>query len=91
MVDRTIDEALAAATAASTRTDSIIAYAAGLKTQLDAALANVSIPPDVQAKINQIFDLDTADAVKVDAALNANVPPPVQSPPAPGPQAGMKR
>lgn len=90
MVDRTIDETLAAATAASTRTDSVIAYAAGLKTQLDAALANVSIPPDVQAKINQIFDLDTADAVKVDAALNANVPPPVQAPAPAAPLGGRR-
>ncbi len=76
MVDRTIDEALAAATAASTRTDSIIAFVSNLQAQLAAALANVSIPPDVQAKINQIFDLDTADAAKVDTALNTNVPPP---------------
>lgn len=72
----TIDETLAAVRAADTRTDSIIADRASLKTQLDDALKNVKIPPDVQDKIDAIFDLSTADAAKVDAALNANVPPP---------------
>ncbi len=74
MADRTIDETLAAVTAEDTRTDSIIAFVANLKAQLAAALANTTIPADVQAKINQIFDTSTADAAKVDAALNANVP-----------------
>lgn len=72
---KTIDEALAAVTAASTRTDSIIADRASLKQQLDDALANVTLPADVQAKIDQIFDIETSDAAKIDAALNANVPP----------------
>lgn len=76
MVDRTIDETLAAVTAEDGRTDSIIALVAGLKQQLATALSTVTIPPAVQTKINAIFDLSTADAAKVDAALNANVPPP---------------
>ena len=75
MADRTIDETLAAVTAADTRVDSIIADRASLKQQLADALSSVRIPPDVQAKINQIFDVSAADAAKVDAALNANVPP----------------
>lgn len=73
---RSIDETLKAVQDADTRVDSIIADRASLKAQLDAALANVNIPADVQAKIDSIFDISTADAVKVDAALNANVPPP---------------
>lgn len=76
MVDRTIDETLAVVTAEDTRIDSLIAFTDGLKQQLAAALANVSIPPDIQAKINQIFDLSAADATKLDTALNTNVPAP---------------
>jgi hypothetical protein len=72
MVDRTMDETLAAVTAADTRVDGIIEFSRGLKTRLDAALAGTTIPPAVQAKINQIFDLSTADATKVDAAIVAN-------------------
>lgn len=76
MAPRTIDEALAAVTDADTRTDSIIADRVSLKQQLADALANVHIPDDVQAKIDRIFDISTGDAQKIDAALNANVPPP---------------
>lgn len=76
MVDRTLDETLAAVTAEDTRVDSIIAFAAGLKDQLAAALAGTTISPALQAKINSIFDLSTASAAKVDTALNTNVPPP---------------
>lgn len=83
---RTIDEALAAVTAANTRVDSIIADRASLKDQLTAALAGTVITPETQAKIDSIFDISTSDAAKVDAALNANVPPP-----APGPQSGKLR
>lgn len=80
MVDRTFAEALAAVTAADTRVDSIIADRAALKSQLDAALANTVITPAVQAQINAIFDTSTADAAKIDTALNANVPPPAPTP-----------
>jgi hypothetical protein len=72
MVDHTPDETLAAVTAADSKVDSIIAFAAGLKQQLKDALAGVTLPPAVQAKINSIFDLSTADAAKVDAAMEAN-------------------
>jgi hypothetical protein len=72
---KTIDEVLAAVRAASTRTDSIIADRAALKQQVDDALKNVSIPADVQGKLDAIFEIETTDAQKIDAALNANVPP----------------
>lgn len=75
MADHTVDETLAVVTAEDTRIDSVIAYAAGLKQQLADALSGVTIPPAVQTKINQIFDLSSASAAKVDVALNANVPP----------------
>jgi hypothetical protein len=72
---KSIEEVLAAVRAASTRTDSIIADRTALKKQVDDALKNVTIPADVQAKLDEIFDIETADAQKIDAALNANVPP----------------
>jgi hypothetical protein len=77
---KTIDEALEAVKAASTRTDSIIADRASLKQQLADALANVTLPADVQAKIDSIFDIESSDAAKIDAALNTNVPPPEPAP-----------
>lgn len=80
MVDHTPQETLDAVTAEDTRVDSIIAFAAGLKAQLAAALANVTIPPAVQAQINSIFDLSSASAAKIDTALNTNVPPPAPTP-----------
>lgn len=72
----TIDEALEAVRSASTRTDSIIADRAAIKQQLDDALSGVKLPADVQAKIDEIFNIEKSDAEKIDAALNANVPPP---------------
>jgi hypothetical protein len=72
---KSIDDVLAAVRAASTRTDSIIADRAALKKQVDDALSNVTIPADVQAKLDEIFEIETTDAQKIDAALNANVPP----------------
>lgn len=76
---RTLAEALAVVRAASTRTDSLIADRAGLKKQVEDLLAaQGGIPADVQAGLDEIFDIETADAAKIDAALNANVPPPVQ-------------
>lgn len=68
---RNIDETLEAVRAASGRTDSIIADRASLKQQLADALANVTLPADVQAKIDEIFDIETGDAKKIDDALNA--------------------
>lgn len=72
----TLDEVLVAVQAASTRTDSIIADRAAIKQQLDDALSGVTLPAGVQAKIDEILNIETADAAKIDAALNANVPPP---------------
>jgi hypothetical protein len=69
MVDHTIDEALAAVQAADAGGDSIIAYTANLKKQLDDALSGATLPPGVQDKINQIFDVDTALAAKIAAAV----------------------
>ena len=73
----TLDEALVAVRNASSRTDSLIADRASLKTQVEELLAQQgTIPPAVQAGLDEIFDIEQADAAKIDAALNANVPPP---------------
>jgi hypothetical protein len=73
----TLEDTLAAVRAASTRTDSLIADRAALKTQVEELLASQGqIPAAVQAGLDEIFDIEKADATKIDAALNANVPPP---------------
>lgn len=70
-------DTLAAVRAASTRTDSLIADREGLKARVEALLAaEGNISAEVQAGLDEIFDIETADAAKIDAALNANVPPP---------------
>lgn len=76
----TLEDTLAAVRAASTRTDSLIADRAALKTQVEELLASQGqIPAEVQAGLDEIFDIEKADAVKIDAALNANVPAPAPS------------
>lgn len=78
---RTVAEALEAVRKASTRNDSLIADRAGLKARVEELLAaQGGIPADVQAGLDEIFDIETADAAKIDAALNANVPPPAPTP-----------
>jgi hypothetical protein len=75
---RSLAEALEAVRAASTRTDSLIADRAGLKKQVEDLLAGQGkIPQEVQDGLDAIFDIETADAAKIDEALNANVPAPV--------------
>ena len=72
----TAQETLDLVTANSSRIDSLITLFNKKQDELNAALATVAIPPDVQEKIDAIFATNTADAAKVDKALNANVPPP---------------
>lgn len=71
----TIQEALAATKANSSRTGSLIALFNSKKAELEAALAN-QMTPEIQSAIDEVFDVETADAVAIDAALNTNVPPP---------------
>lgn len=74
---RSVAETLDAVRNASTRTDSLIADRAALKKQVEGLLATQGqIPPEVQAGLDEIFDIETNDAKKIDEALNANVPPP---------------
>jgi uncharacterized protein YoxC len=73
----TLDQILADVTAESTAIDSVVALIDGLKKQLADALAGVTLPAAVQAKVDAIFTGTEANAAKVAAALAANVPPAV--------------
>lgn len=72
-----LDDALDAAKASSSRTDSIILLVDDLKKQVADALSGVTLPPAVEAKISEILTIEKGDAEKIDVALNANAPPPV--------------
>lgn len=58
------------------RAGSLIALFATKKTELETALAN-QMTPEIQAAIDEAFDVETDEATVMDAALNANVPPPI--------------
>jgi hypothetical protein len=75
MAGHTAQEALAAVRANSSRTGSLIALFDAKKAALEAALAN-QMTPEIQAAIDEVFDIETADAAVIDAELNANTPPP---------------
>lgn len=72
---RTIQEVVSLAKSNSSRTGSLIALFNAKKSELEAALAN-QMTPEIQSAIDEVFDVETADATVIDAALNANVPPP---------------
>lgn len=71
----TLDETLAKVTEQGDRLDSLIAFVTGLKQQLEEALKG-QITPEMQAKIDAIFNEADENAKKIDDALNLNVPPP---------------
>lgn len=75
----TIQEALTVVKANSSRTGSLIALFDAKKAELEAALAN-QMTPEIQLAIDEVFDVETRDATVIDAALNANVPPPAPTP-----------
>ena len=70
----TIDQVLQDVTDEGTLEDSIIALLTSVQTQLAAALANTTIPADVQAKIDSVFTGLEANKAKVAAAVTANTP-----------------
>lgn len=79
MTDHTAAEALAAVQAADSRVDSLLTQFANMKSELETALAK-QMTPAIQQAINDVFDVSTGDATKIDAALNANVPAPPPPP-----------
>ena len=70
MADHSVDEVLAAVQAEDAGVDSVVALVATLKQQVIDALAN-AMTPEIHAKLNTIFDLSTADAGKLAAAVQA--------------------
>lgn len=73
---KTLDELVAAVTAANTKTDSLITLVGGLKQQVADLLSGAALPAGLQAKVDAAFDAVTAEAAKVQTALDANVPTP---------------
>jgi len=68
----TLTEVLDAVTSANTKTDSLIVLVQGLRDQI-AQLPTIT--PEQQVQIDGIFAAVTSEAGKVQAALDANVPP----------------
>jgi len=58
----------------STQIDGLSTLTAGLKQQLADALAGVTLPPAVQAKVDAVFAGVEANKQKVVDAINANTP-----------------
>lgn len=79
----TIDEVLADVTEESSKIDSLVVFIAGLKQQIADALAGVTLPPAVQAKVDQVFAAVEVNKAKVVAAMEANTPPAPEPPPQP--------
>ncbi len=71
-----LQDVLDAVTAESTKVDGIVTLIASLKQQIADALSGTTLPPAVQAKVDAVFAGLTANATKLDTALNANVPTP---------------
>jgi capsule polysaccharide export protein KpsE/RkpR len=69
-----LQDVLDAVTAESTKVDGIVALVASIKQQLADALSGTTLPPAVQAKVDAVFAGLTANATKLDTALQANVP-----------------
>lgn len=67
----TIDETLAAVAAEDAGVDSVVAFIAGLKQQLQDAIAS-GVP--LQAALDKVFDSATASAGKITAAMAATPP-----------------
>lgn len=74
MADKTLADLLQLATDESTVDDSVIALVNSLKSQVADLLSGTTVGPDVQAKINSVFDTVTANKEKVAAAVLANTP-----------------
>ena len=74
MENETLDQLLADVQSESTVDDSIIALVGSIQSQLAAALANTTIAPADQDKINAIFSAVEANKAKISAAVTANTP-----------------
>jgi hypothetical protein len=77
----TLDDVLADVAEESSKIDSLTVFIAGLKQQIADALAGVTLPPAVQAKVDAVFDAVEVNKGKVVTAMDANVPPAPEPPP----------
>jgi predicted choloylglycine hydrolase len=69
-----LDQVLQDVSDESTQIDGLSTLTAGLKQQLADALAGVTLPPAVQAKVDAVFSGVEANKQKVVDAINANTP-----------------
>ena len=76
--------ALAAVQAEATAVDSFVVLFQQLQVQLAAALANTTVPANVQADIDAIFALSTSEAAKIAGATTTT---PTGTPVTPAPAA----
>jgi hypothetical protein len=83
----TLDDILTDVAAESTQIDGLSTLTAGIKAQLDAALAGTTLPPAVQAKVDAVFAGVETNKAKVVTAINTNtaaavvpIVPPVNPP-----------
>jgi hypothetical protein len=79
---KTLDDIIADIKDLGTKEDGLVTLMNGLEQQLKDALAGISLPPDVQAKIDAAFDAVEARKQAIQDAIDANTPPspPVEPP-----------
>lgn len=71
----TLEQILEKVREADTKQDSITALLVGLKQQLADALSGVTLPPAVQAKVDEIFGQAVKNVEEIDESIAANTPP----------------
>lgn len=71
----TLDQILADVVDEHTKIEGLITLLNGIKQQLADALAGTTLPPEVQAKIDAVFDGVEVNKAAIVAALDANTPP----------------
>lgn len=80
----TLDEVLAEVAKETTDIGSLTTFIQGLEQQIKDALSGVTLPPDVQTKVDQVFANVTNNDAAIVAAMASNVPPPTGATVAPG-------
>ena len=70
-MSRTLDELLTTVAAETTVVDSVVELVKGLRDQI-AALPDMT--PELQAKVDSMFDAVTADTAKLAASVTVNTP-----------------
>lgn len=71
---KTLEDTLALVREQRSQTGSLIALTSSIQQRLQDALSGASLPPAVQAKIDEIFNEVDAEKTEVANAINANTP-----------------